>query len=105
MQLSPAQLEWIVSEVVRRLQSTAPAPQSAILSTAGFGGASRPHASRPVAGTRRLAIAGRLVTTATLRNRLEGITHLDVAATAVVTPAVIDLLRDHQIALVRSTSS
>jgi len=83
MKLSAEQLEWIVREVVRRLQSSA-------------------ASARPTDSSRRLAIADRLVTTETLRNKLEGVTHVDVISRAVITPAVVDLLRERQIALVRN---
>ena len=86
MKLSPEQLEWIVREVVRRLQSST-------------------TASPPTPSTSRLAIADRLVTTETLRNQLDGITHVEVMTRAVVTPAVVDLLRERQIVLVRDASS
>lgn len=93
MKLSPEQLEWIVREVVRRLQSTVVASPLMRMTT---------PLTTPI--TARLAIADRLVTTETLRNQLEGITHVDVTARAVVTPAVVDLLRDQQITLVRLAS-
>lgn len=82
MKLNQAQLEWIVREVVRRLQSP---------DTPG----------EVAAGASRLSLADRLVTTETLRNKLVGVTHVDTVAGAVVTPAVVDLLRDRNIKLVR----
>ena len=82
MKLSQAQLEWIVREVVRRLQS-----------------ANKNAASDAVAS--RLALSERLVTMETLRNKLEGVQQVDTVPGAVVTPAVVDFLREKQITLVR----
>ncbi len=85
MTLSQEELEWIVREVVRRLQ---------------------PHQTNgadTVAAT-RLSLSERLVTTETVRDRLEGVTEVTTIAGAVVTPAVVDLLRDRQVALVRTSN-
>ncbi len=87
MKLSQAQLEWIVREVVRRLQASS------------VGG------SQVAVVAARLTIGDRLVTTETLRGKLAGISQVEVATRAVVTPAVVDLLRDRQIILVRGTSN
>ncbi len=83
--LSQEQLEWIVREVVRRLQT--------------------PHTNGAgtVAST-RLSLAERLVTTETLRDRLDGVTEVQTIAGAIVTPAVVDLLKERQIALVRTSN-
>lgn len=82
MKLSQAQLEWIVREVVRRLQS-----------------ANENAATDAVAS--RLTLSERLVTTETLRDKLDGVQQVDTVPGAVVTPAVVDLLREKQITLVR----
>jgi len=91
VKLSQEQLEWIVREVVRRLQplvaSTKATSAEATLVTA------------------RLALTDRLVTTETLRDKLEGVTQVDTVPGAVVTPAVVDLLRERRITLVRGTSN
>ena len=86
MKLSQEQIEWIVREVVRRLQ----APETS---------------GEPVTTAARLSLTERLVTTETLRDRLEGVTQVDTVPGAVVTPAVIDLLRERSITWVRGTSS
>ncbi|MEN1678443.1 MAG: hypothetical protein AAGJ46_02545 [Planctomycetota bacterium] len=87
MTLSEDQLEWIVQEVVRRLQaSSQPNSQS-----------SNPQPQ--AAGELRLA--DRLVTTETLRGRLSGIARVVTRGDAVITPAVVDQLKDHKIELVR----
>lgn len=79
MQLSNEQLEWIVREVVRRL-------------TAG--------AAAPDAGD-ALRVQDRVVTTATVKGRLNGVRRLVVSKGAIVTPSVRDDLRERQITLVR----
>jgi len=86
--LSPEQLEWIVREVVRRLQVS--------------GGSTTTSQS---AANATLVIVERLVTTETLRNKLAGVKQVNVIAKAVVTPAVVDELRDRNITLVRGTIS
>jgi hypothetical protein len=82
--LSPEQLEWIVSEVVRRLRSiTTDAPAATTVSS-------------------RLAVGDRLITLEALRGRLDGITQLEVPAKAIVTPAVVDMLNERQVQLLRA---
>lgn len=83
MTLNQEQLEWIVSEVVRRL----------LAATAN--GA----APSPAAGT--LTLEERLVTLETLRGRLGGVSQLEVKPKAVVTPAVVDFLKECGVKLCR----
>jgi hypothetical protein len=83
--LTPEQLEWIVSEVVRRLRA---------------GGAESTQPTAP--STSQLAIDERLVTLETLRNRLDKVSTLKVPAKAIVTPAVVDRLKELNIQLVRA---
>ena len=85
MKLTQEQLEWIVREVVRRLQ------------------AANTVIDAPVVAS-RLSLQDRLVTTETLRGRLEGITHVDTLPGAVITPAVVDLLRERKITLARGVA-
>ena len=83
MTLSQEQLEWIVSEVVRRLR--AEVDNSAVsLDT-----------------TRALRITERLVTLETMRGRLRGVDRVQIGPRAIMTPAVIDLLKENQVQLVR----
>lgn len=84
--LTPEQLEWIVAEVVRRLREGAPATRGA--SAAGDA----------------LTLSERLVTLETLRGRLNGVARVEVKARAVVTPAVIDLLKEKQVQLVKGAA-
>ncbi len=84
--LDPAVFEQIVQEVIRRLLER------------GVGVASDVP---PVAAATELAIDGKLVTLETLRNGLHGVSKLRVERRAVVTPAVIDELKDRGIELVR----
>lgn len=80
MTLTQEQLEWIVSEVVRRLRGELAAAPSQDAS---------------------LTVSERLVTLATLRGRIDGIRSVRVTKSAVVTPAVHDELRKHGIDLLR----
>lgn len=89
MTLTEEQIEWIVREVVRRLE--------AAHSTNG-----PPKPSDPQSVS-HLRLSERLITTETLRHRLEGVRVLEVAPRAIVTPAVIDLLKDRTIQLQRTT--
>ena len=51
--------------------------------------------------TAELTLTDKLVTTRTIENRLTGVSRLLVSKRAVVTPAVKDELKEHQIELVR----
>lgn len=84
MTLSEEQLEWIVREVVRRLRESIDEQSPAQPSGKG-----------------RLAIRERLVTVATLQERLDGVAQIEVNCNTIVTPAAVDLLKDRQIQLVR----
>lgn len=80
MTLNEEQLEWIVAEVMRRLNgyTTVEAPP-----------------------THELQITERLVTTQSLDGCLTNVNQLIVNANAVITPAAKDLLRDRGVRLVR----
>ena len=80
MTLSPEQFEAIVREVMRRLASMQ-SPDDNV-------------------GT-NLSVEDRVVTTHTLDGRLNGVRKLTVGAGAVVTPSAKDLLREHNVELVR----
>ncbi len=86
MTLSQEQLEWIVSEVVRRLRASG-------------------HQPTATSGTRTIVLGERLVTLETVRERLDGVSQVQVSARAIVTPAVVDLLKERQVQLTRGTSS
>lgn len=85
MRLDPDQLEWIVREVVRRLQQSATAA-----ATAG-----------PPAGA-VCTIEARVVATAQLEGKLDGVSKVCVDQRAVVTPAARDLLKERNIELLRT---
>ena len=84
--LDSAVIEQIVQEVMRRLLDRGVAVVDAAVSTE--------HATK-------LEIEDRLVTLATLQDRLDGVGELAVARRAVVTPAVIDELNNRGITLMR----
>jgi hypothetical protein len=84
--LDSALFEQIVQEVIRRLLQRGVGVGDAVVST--------PPATE-------LELDDRLVTLATLQNRLDGVGKLVVARRAVVTPAVIDELNDRGIKLMR----
>lgn len=87
MTLSAEQLEWIVAEVVKRLraETSCGCQSSAKLQAAGV-----------------VEIADKVVTTSTLRDRLEGIASIRVSRRAIVTPAAVDELRQRGVSLVRA---
>jgi len=114
-------LEWIIREVVRRLEaSTAPAGPRSDRGLPGPSGRPATDESVPNAPNTpdstttgktagkaeaagayngRLSIGQRVVTLASLDGRLSGVRELVVPCAAVVTPAVRDLLRKRQIRL------
>ena len=84
--LDSAVIEQIVQEVIRRLLDRGVGVVDAVGSDEA---------------TTKLQLADRLVTLATLRDRLDGVGEVLVARRAVVTPAVIDELNDRGIRLMR----
>ncbi len=90
-------IEWIVREVIRRLRELQGSPFT-------NGNEAKHLAAMPrIAGS--LEITDRIVTLETLNNRLSGVAHVVVAPQAIVTPAVVDELKDRGVALVRSTAA
>lgn len=84
MTLTQEQLEWIVSEVVRRLK-TAAAEQPAVVGNSDI-----------------VQLEERLITLETLRGRLDGVRRLAVASKAIITPAAVDRLKEMQIEVLRN---
>lgn len=87
MNVTQEQLEWIVSEVVRRLRAMEPC-------------ACHKHSDEKQTPN-RLGLTEKVITTETLNNRLDGVHQLEVPQRSVVTPAAVDLLKDHKIELIR----
>lgn len=81
----PEFVEFVVREVMRRLAS---------------GHAVQPSAGTPT-GNRELNITERLITMATVRDRLDGVTAVSISRRAIVTPAVRDELNQRQIQVKR----
>jgi len=88
MNLTPAEIDRIVAEVVRRLRtlmaSSSPAPVKFT--------------------SNELHLDEKVITLRTLEGRLEGINKVIVATRAVITPAVKDELRQRKIAWERATT-
>ena len=80
MTATPEQLEWIVQEVIRRLRQADGVPP--------------PAASE-------LRLSERVVSLATLKDRLANVRRVVVPPRAIVTPAVHDELNGRKIELVR----
>jgi hypothetical protein len=90
MNLTAADIDRIVAEVVRRLRAimaTSSTPAAAVRET-----------------TNSLNLSDKVITLQTLRGRLEGITTVIVSERAIVTPAVKDELRDRKIRWERATT-
>jgi hypothetical protein len=85
MSLSEADIDRVVREVLRRLAAMTPSPLQATT----------------VATT--LSLSTRVVTTAELKGRLQGVQRLEVPTRAVVTPAARDYLRERGVQLVTKT--
>ena len=83
MTVTPEQLEWIVREVIRRLRLLDGNP--------------------PSAGELRLT--EKVITKATLKDRLASVQRVVVSPRAVVTPAVKDELNERRIELIRQSES
>ncbi|WP_425614922.1 hypothetical protein NA78x_004806 [Anatilimnocola sp. NA78] len=99
MNLTPAEIDRIVAEVVRRLRilmasSSTPAPAKFT--------SNEPH--RHELQRNELHLDEKLITLRTLKDRLEGISKVIVADRAVITPAVKDELRQRKIAWERATT-
>ena len=79
MTVTLEQLEWIVQEVIRRLRLL----------------------DSNLPPTDELRLTDRVVTLATLKDRLANVTRVSVPPRAVVTPAVWDELKHRKIELIR----
>jgi len=92
MNIGNVDIEWIVREVIRRLRES-----ETQFSTNRNG--------TPVAQTQRtgksLELSEPVITLSTVEKRLDGVERLAVPTRAVVTPAVVDELKDRKIELVR----
>lgn len=85
MTFTEEQVAAIVVEVIRRLE---------LIDT-------NPKRQRGSADSADLTLTEKVITTRTIENRLTGVSRLLVQPRAVVTPAVKDELKKHQIELVR----
>jgi hypothetical protein len=92
VRLDADQLEWIVREVVRRLE---------ILRARPLCGEGRTFSVMAPMPSAHLNLSDNLITTATLEDRLQGVARLSVPARAVVTPSARDLLKERGVELVR----
>lgn len=97
--LSPSEIDAIVKEVVRRICELAGGSTGSDSTENG----STECLAIAQTDTQVCRISERLVTTETLRGKLEHITTLVVEDRALVTPAVRDLLTDKRIDLVRKS--
>jgi hypothetical protein len=95
MKLDEDQLEWIVREVVRRINLLCPPPPR------GEGGA--PPQNTALLPNSHLTLTATVITTATLEHQLQGVTHVTAPARAVITPAARDLLKDNNIQFTRDS--
>lgn len=97
MTFTPEQVERIVLEVIRRLGLLS--GQAAAAVGEHSGAAASKHSST----TAELTLSDKVITLRSIEGRLAGIERLVVAAKAVVTPAVKDELKKHQVQLVRQS--
>jgi hypothetical protein len=101
MNADASQIDRIVREVVRQLMSPDAAVVGALTATAT---ATSPTSCSPPSHSnspRTLAIADRVITMQSLSGRLVGITRVQVRPNAVVTPLVVDWLREQGVCLER----
>jgi hypothetical protein len=99
MKLDEDQLEWIVREVVRRLEETLRSPLPGG-EESGERGAPRTDA---LSTNCHLTLTATLITAATLEDKLQGVTHVTAPARAVITPAARDLLKENNIQFTRAS--
>jgi ribose 5-phosphate isomerase RpiB len=90
-------IEWIVGEVMRRLMDVRAAGEKAE--------AEQPPARKPSNESGHLRLSQRVVTTALVEGRLDGVRQVVVPARAVVTPAVRDALRKKRITIVSQSET
>ena len=94
MNLTAADIDRIVAEVVRRLRAMMANSSTAVVTSS--------RESITVAS--ELQLTDKVVTLQLLKGRLDGITKLIVDNRAIVTPAVKDELKDRKIAWERATT-
>lgn len=87
--IARSEVERIVREVISRFAARQPSSNGA---------------AAPLPSAGRLLVQERVVTVATLANRLQGINEIALARGAVVTPAARDLLRENNIHVSHSTA-
>jgi len=92
MNLTPADIDRIVAEVVRHLR--------ALVATS-----STPAPSQKTEATTSLNLNDKVITLASIKGKLEGVTIVIVPERAIVTPAVRDELRDRKIRCERTTKA
>lgn len=93
MNFSEEQVEWVVVEVIRRLNLLGLEHQEVAVGE---------RSSTTVEVSTELILRERLVTTKTIEGRLAGVSRLVVRSRAVVTPAVKDELKRLKIELIRN---
>jgi len=96
MELSAQDIERIVSEVVRRLRQAGVDVQSK------DDGPS--DSSAEAAGGTTCTLSEHVISLDSIQGKLESVQQLVVGARAVVTPAVVDALRERKITLQRAAS-
>jgi len=105
MNLSPADIDRIVAEVVRRLRAMSAASNDrgreslAKKDSANHNDSTRQRLPTPAA---ELQLSDRVITLSALKGRLDGVNKLVVSSRAVVTPAVKDELKQRGITWARS---
>lgn len=101
----PLDIERVVREVLAELKRAPAEASSSSSETSTTVTSSEPIAKNPSSipsGNGELVISTRLVTMAEIDGRLAGVRHVAVNPQAVVTPAVRDALRQHNITLSRA---
>ncbi len=91
MNLTPADIDRVVAEVVRRLRALA--------------ATSPPAPIQKPESTSSLHLSEKVITLATIKGRLDGITAVVVGERAIITHAVKDELRDRKIRCERLTKA
>jgi hypothetical protein len=99
MNISQADIDRIVREVVAQFQRQEPATEPATDPSGSIPSVSIPVATVPTAEVSEFRLDSQVITADQVEGRLEGIRKLVVGSRAVLTPSTLEYLTDHKVAV------